>query len=56
MKIVVIFGAQGTFRKNFEKRLGQREIIGRIDAMKTIEILISARILRRVLGKWEVLT
>ena len=47
--IPIVVGALGTVPKGMEKRLGELEIRGRIEAIQTTAVLKSAKILRRVL-------
>ena len=53
--IPVIIDELGTVLKGWEKRLGEFDIRGKIDTIKTTALLKSARILVRVLETWEYL-
>ena len=48
----IVIGALGTITKGLLKGLEELEVGGRVETLKTIALLRTARILRRVLETW----
>ena len=53
MVIPIVIGALGTITKELVERLEDLEIQGRVETIQTTALLISVRILRRVLETWR---
>ena len=50
--VPIVIGALGTISKGLLKGLEDLEVGGRVETIQTIELLRTARMLRRVLDTW----